>query len=228
MTAGSRRRDRAASILFAVAVFIFILTFSIAIPIYCRPFYYAHIQALDLPGASGFTADQIVAAYNEVLDYLTLPGRSFGTGVMACSESAQAHFADCRVLFRLDAWLLVGSGLCVAVLLVLGKRNWVRLELAGFGPAFWGAMAAVLIPIVVGFLAALDFDRAFVVFHSIFFPGKDNWLFDWNRDQIIRVLPEVFFRNCAILIGASVLVLSAVIIMAELPAHRRKTDTPSE
>ncbi len=224
-----RSRDRAAAILFAVAVFFFILTCSIALPIYCRPFYYAHIEAMDLPSSSGFTADQIIEAYNEVLDYLTLPGREFGTGVMACSESAQAHFVDCRVLFTLNAGILAGSALCIIVLLVLrwmGKLG--ARKLAGFGPAFWGAMAAVVLPIVVGFLAALDFDRAFVVFHSIFFPGKDNWLFDWNKDQIIRVLPEEFFRNCAILIGVSVLVLSAVIIIAELISRRRKTAKISE
>lgn len=51
--------------------------------------------------------------------------------------------------------------------------------------------------LAVGGLAALDFDRAFVVFHALFFPGKDNWLFDPETDQIITILPQVFFRNSA-------------------------------
>lgn len=217
------KSSRILSVLLAAAVFLCILTGSIALPIYIRPFYYAHIQALDLPEVSGFTAEQIQSAYDEVLDYLTLPGRTFGTGDMACSQSAQAHFEDCKGLFDLDAGLLLGSIGCILLLAVLkrlGKTGEYRL--AGKSSAFWGAVCALVIPVVVGVLAALDFERAFVVFHSIFFPGKDNWLFDWNQDQIIRVLPQQFFMNCAVLIGAGILVSSLAIILRELLAKRQR------
>lgn len=217
------RRDKGLAVLLAVAVFFFIFTASIALPIYIRPFYYAHIEALDLPGVSGFAADQIKDAYDEVLDYLTMPGREFGTGVMACSESAAAHFRDCKVLFDLNAAVLLGSGTVIAVLLVLRRLGSIgSLDLGSHSGAFWGALGAVGFPLVIGALAALDFNRAFVIFHSIFFPGKDNWLFDWNADQIIRVLPQQFFMNCAILIGAGVLILSLMIIAADLKKHRKE------
>ena len=76
-------------------------------------------------------------------------------------------------------------------------------------------MLSVTAPIMIGALAALDFDRAFVVFHSIFFPGKTNWLFDWHADQIIRVLPQAFFRNCAILIGGGLVTMAGGILIWE-------------
>lgn len=216
------RRDRALAALLAVAVFFFILTASIGLPIYIRPFYYAHIEALDLPAVSGFTADQIRSAYDEVLDYLTLPGKTFGTGDMACSESAADHFRDCKVLFDLNAWVLLLSGGVTGVLLFLGRKGAVGpLKLGGRRGPFWGALAAVGLPLVVGALAALDFNRAFVIFHSIFFPGKDNWLFNWNQDQIIRVLPQQFFMNCAILIGAGVLLLSLGVLIWEIRKDRK-------
>lgn len=224
---GRLRRDKCLAALLAVAVFFFILTASIGLPIYIRPFYYAHIEALDLPGVSGFAADRIIEAYDEVLDYLTLPGRDFGTGVMACSESAADHFRDCKVLFDLNAGLLLASAAVIAVLWVLRRMGRIGpLKLGSHGGAFWGALAAVGIPLVVGALAALDFSRAFVIFHSIFFPGKDNWLFDWNADQIIRVLPQQFFMNCAILIGAGILVLSLGILAAEYCLNRKDKENP--
>ena len=208
-------QNRFLAILLAVAVFFFIFTASIGLPIYIRPFYYAHIEALDLPGVSGFTADQIKDAYDEVLDYLTLPGREFGTGVMACSESAADHFRDCKVLFDLNAWILLLSATVILVLLLLQRFGTVgNLTIGSRSGAFWGALSAVGFPLVIGALAALDFNRAFVIFHSIFFPGKDNWLFSWYDDQIIRVLPQQFFMNCAILIGAGILVLSLGILAA--------------
>ena len=67
----------------------------------------------------------------------------------------------------------------------------------------------------------LDFDQAFTVFHSIFFPGKDNWLFDPATDPVILILPEEFFRSCAILILAAVLLCCAALIIADLCRRRR-------
>ena len=68
---------------------------------------------------------------------------------------------------------------------------------------------------VIGVLAALDFERAFVVFHSVFFPGKTNWVFDWYADPIIRVLPQEFFMDCAILIGLGLITMAVGILVWE-------------
>ena len=73
----------------------------------------------------------------------------------------------------------------------------------------WGPPMLILL---VGALAATDFDRAFTVFHGIFFPGKDNWLFDPAADPVIVLLPEEFFRNCAIAIGVSLLGLCLLLL----------------
>lgn len=72
--------------------------------------------------------------------------------------------------------------------------------------------------LLIALLAALDFDGAFTVFHSIFFPGKDNWLFDPVTDPVILILPEAFFRNCAI---AIVTVLLTVCIMLVVTGGKR-------
>ena len=71
---------------------------------------------------------------------------------------------------------------------------------------------------LIALLAALNFDGAFTVFHSIFFPGKDNWLFDPVTDPVILILPEAFFRNCAI---AIVTVLLTVCIMLAVTGRKR-------
>ena len=205
---------RVLSVLCAVSVFFLLLTVSIGLPIYIRPFYYAHIGAYELEQVSGYSEAQIRQAYDEVLDYLTLPGKGFGTGVMPCSHEAEHHFADCRVLFELNAFILVGSGLILALLFALRKK-WGPYRLGRHSAAWWAAVLSVTAPIMIGALAAIDFDRAFVIFHSIFFPGKTNWLFDWHADQIIRVLPQAFFRNCAILIGGGLVTMAGGILIWE-------------
>lgn len=214
-------KQKILSVLCAAAVFFLILTVSIGLPIYIRPFYYAHIESMDLPQRSGFTAQEIRAAYDEVLDYLTIPGREFGTGVMAHSAEGKAHFADCKVLFDLNASILAGSAAVLLVLYAMRKK-WGPYRLGKRSAAFWAAALALAAPMIIGALAALDFNRAFVVFHSIFFPGKTNWVFDWNADQIIRVLPQDFFMHCAILIGAGLVAISLGIIVREFARKKTK------
>ena len=203
---------RILSLLCMVCTVIFLLTAAIALPIYIRPFYYAHIEACDLVRVSGYSETEIREAYDEVLDYLTLPGREFGTGVMPHSADGRDHFVDCKGLFDLNASILVGSGAVLAVLAAMRKK-WGSYRLGKHSACFWAAVLSVTAPIMIGCLAALDFDRAFVIFHQIFFPGKSNWLFDWRTDPIILALPQEFFRNCAILIGAGLVIFSLSLLI---------------
>ena len=203
----------------AVCVCLFLLTASIGLPIYVRPFYYAHIVPYDLEQVSGYSEAEIRRAYDEVLDYLTIPGRTFGTGIVPHSAEGKAHFEDCKGLFDLNASILLGSALVLAVLFVMRKK-WGPYRLGKHSALWWAAVLAVTAPMIIGVLAAMDFDRAFVVFHSLFFPGKTNWVFDWYQDPIIRVLPQVFFRNCAILIGGGLITMGGGILVWE--SRKRK------
>ena len=81
-------------------------------------------------------------------------------------------------------------------------------------------MANFIVIAVLFGLVAIDFENAFVVFHKIFFPGKDNWQFSY-ADEIIMALPQQFFMNCAILIGASIILISLSIIVFGLVKRRK-------
>lgn len=200
-----------------------VLSFSISVPILFRPFYYVQINALNLPQQTGWSAETIREAYDQVLDFCVL-GKPFGTGQLAWSESGRSHFADVRGLFLLDFAVLAVTALLAVLLLILYKRGRLRFyRFGGRGPGFWAGVLAAGLVLAVGGLAALDFNRAFTVFHAIFFPGKDNWLFDPATDQIILVMLETFFRNCAILIGVVLLVCCGALICSDLlHRHREK------
>ena len=221
------RPSKPASVLLSVVLALLVLSFSISVPILCRPFYYVHIGALHLPERTGWPEEVIREAYDQVLDFCVF-GAPFGTGELAWSESGRSHFADVRGLFLLDFAVLGVTAAAALALLLLHRARGVNFHrFAGRGPAFWaGAGTAGLVLVVAG-LAALDFDRAFTVFHAIFFPGKDNWIFNPATDQIILVMPEVFFRNCALLIGGVLLACCAGLVLWDVLAHRsRRTAVP--
>ena len=205
-----------------------VLSASIAVPLLCRPFYYAHIEALNLVGYTGLSVEQIREAFDQVMDYCLGLRPDFAAGVLPFSESGASHFADVRVLFLLDLWVAVISLAALVILFIISRRKKLTpTPLMGHGPGFWAAIGLGGLFLIVGGLAATNFERAFVIFHSLFFPGKTNWLFDWRTDPIILLLPEDFFRNCAILILTLLIFWCVILIVADLLAqHRRKKLAP--
>ena len=207
---------------FALFTALLIISASIALPIYIRPFYYAHIEPYRLVERTGHTAEEIRAAYDEVLDYLTLPGREFGAGVFAYSEEGASHFADCKGLFTLDTVVLIVSVAAVVALAVLARRGVFRLcRPFGAHVLLTSGGAVLSLFALLALLVSIDFYSAFIIFHMLFFPGKDNWTFDPSTDPIINAMPQGFFANCAILIGASVIILSLACVIFGL-AERKK------
>ena len=202
------------SAILAISIAVLIITFSIGLPIYFRPFYYLQIEPLGLPESTGRSYEEIKTAYNEVLDYLVYPGGEFGSGVFAFSPDGASHFADCKGLFTLNGVALLVSLALVVTIFVLQRKRIVELSRPGGFPIyFWSGVSVLSAFALIGVLAASDFERAFEVFHTIFFPGKDNWVFDPRADEIIRAMPEEFFMNCGILILSSVIILSVLAVV---------------
>lgn len=200
----------------AVTLAALLVSASIAAPILCRPFYYAHIDALHLTETTPWTEEEIRQAYDEMLDFCLGKGE-FSTGVLAWSDWGKSHFEDVRVLFLLDLRVMAGSFAALVCLLFAARLARRRPSpLLGRGPAFWAGTGLGAAFLLIAGWAALDFDRAFVVFHAVFFPGKENWILDYDTDQIINVLPVEFFRNCALLILALLVTGCAVLIVGDL------------
>ena len=203
------------SVVTAIAVALALLTGAVAVPTLVRPIYYAHITALDLPEKSGMTQEEIIDAYDEVLDYCTGVTDEFSAGILPFSTEGADHFKDCRQLFLLDYWLFAASMAVLAAVIVYARKHRLHRFL-NRGPAFWGATGLSAALLIVGTAAATNFDKAFTLFHTLFFPGKDNWVLYANVDPIIRILPEEFFRNCAIVILGIIVVVTIVIVLADM------------
>lgn len=217
-------KNKICTVLFCIFLILFMLTFSIGLPIYCRFLYYIQIKTLNLESLTGWSYDVIKTAYDEVLDFCTLPWvTEFGAGQLKFSESGAAHFYDCKLLFNLNAGVLLASAEVLIFLLVLQKIKIIKLlSLKGHRPCFFAAIAAIALPLALGVIIAIDFQAAFTVFHAMFFPGKDNWLFNPHTDEIIRVMPEQFFMNCAIVIGVGLVTFSATLIITDLITKRNR------
>ena len=203
-----------------VAVALFIITFSIAVPIFFRNFYFFNVKILDIEKNSGYTKAQIVDAYNEVMDFLVW-GDEFGTGELPYSEEGKSHFEDCRNLFVLDFVVLGISALCVVAIYLLHKFGVVDLSFKKLSPEIWGLVGLGVLFAVVGVWAVVDFSSLFEAFHHIAFPGKDNWYFDPRQDAIITILPEELWFNFLLLIVGVFVAFVVAILMTEKIRKRK-------
>ena len=213
-------KQKILAIVQGVLIALVVLSGAIALPVLFRPFFYWHIAPLRLPELVELTVPEIKTAYNEVMKYCIGLSDSLSAGSLPFSVSGAEHFADVRKLFALDLRVLV-----VSAILLIGMRIAFRkekLRLLGHIPGFWGAVGLGISISTVGALVALDFNKAFTVFHKLFFPGKDNWLFDPRTDPIILMLPAEFFRNCAILIFAAILLSCTGLLLWDRYIRRRK------
>ena len=216
------RRSKLLAVVLAMTTAAFILSVSVAVPILLRPFYYAHIGALGLEERTGLSREQMIQAYDEVMDFCTGRAEEFSAGILPWSVSGRAHFSDVRGLFLLDLRAALVSGTILLGWMLLGRKSPVRpYRFFGHGFTVWGSMGLAAAIMVIGGLAALDFERAFVLFHAVAFPGKYNWYFDPRVDGIIRILPVAFFQNCAVLILLLIALQCAGCMCLDLRSRQR-------
>ena len=216
-----KKGSKLLSLLTSVPVALFILTGSLSVPILWRGFYYSQIEALALPARTGFSPEIIREAFDQVMDYLLLDA-PFGTGQLKWSPEGMAHFADCRFWFRADLVIFAVTALLLLVLLVWVLRSPGLVKRFAFTPVRGGVTLLLAALLGLGIWGLVDFESLFVAFHTLFFPGKTNWLFDPNLDQIILILPEAFWARAAALVAGLAFGLCFLLVLGEWLWRRRQ------
>ena len=185
-----------------LTIIIAIISASIAVVILFRPFYYLNVKLLDLVQITGYSFSQIKTAYDEMMNYCLGLTNIFSCGDLKYTIEGMNHFTDCRTLFILDIALAILSLSIITVTIILKNKGKIQLTYLKHNFSYYSSIIIMFVFSFITLLAISDFDAMFVKFHQLFFPNKDNWIFDPRYDQIINILPEQFFINCAIVIAS--------------------------
>lgn len=131
-----------------------------------------------------------------LLERATLPDRS-----RAFNTRELRHMADVRGVLgnALTAQFALLLLLLVLALALFRSPRWRAVVPRGLliGSLGMLAIAALATPVIL-----LGFDGFFLRFHEVFFTG-DTWRFS-SKDTLLRLYPEVFWRNTAQLAAAIV------------------------
>lgn len=176
-----------------VCLLITLLTLAITLTINARWLYQFDIGHLDLLDYTSLSEKELLHNFDQLIRYLNLPWvDTLKMTDFPVSSSGALHFYEVKRLFLVNYGLLVVT----VVPSILYVRQLMKQE------CLWKLIQpfriAVVVPIVIAFLMAVNFDRFFVMFHGVFF-NNDAWIFNPATDPIINVLPETFFLHCFIL-----------------------------
>ena len=181
-----------------------VLSGSVIFTLAFRPLYYRDIKALHIEAHSGISEAEIRENYDALIDY----NMSWEKGLLTFptlpqSTEGQIHFQEVKDIFDLFKYIGIGSLLlgAIGILIMRGRGEYLYLK--------YTSVLAVALPAAVGCLVAIDWQRAFVLFHEIAF-DNDFWIFDPATDPVIEILPNAFFLHCAILILCGIVVGSLV------------------
>jgi integral membrane protein (TIGR01906 family) len=180
------------------------------------------------PDYYGFSLEERLQYGPVGIEYITtsaeislLGDLTFPNGAPLFTERELDHMVDVKVVtnaaFALMAMLLAIVPITVVALRLL-CRTW-RPVLMGIQR---GAMLTLGIIGVVVVGAVVAWDVFFTTFHQLFF-SDGTWLF-FTSDTLIRLYPEKFWFDAAILIGTATVLLSiATIVLCWRLLHRESS-----
>ena len=202
-----------AAVFAVIFLTLLLLTGAVLLVLNCKWIYYLDIVYLKLDEASGLKIREIKENYDALIRYNRIWYQgAFSLPTLAYSENGAIHFQEVKRIFDV-IWAAFGISFLVYVPLAVGlhrKRAKSYLKTTG--------VLVLLIPVVIGVLAALNWERFFVVFHKIFF-RNDYWLFDPEKDPVITILPDAYFLHCVIAIIVLLLLFS---VLCFLSSRRKK------
>lgn len=203
-----RSKSKVLQFLFSLSLTLLIIVLAVKITLMFKPLYYFDIEYLNIEALSGFSKSEIIENYNYVINYLLSPKvQEFNLPSIPYSKFGQIHFRDVKRIFTsLDILLIITGITSVSgVILNLKRKSYDFLKRTSY--------MLILLPTVLltGFM--ISFDKAFVVFHKIFF-RNDYWQFDPDIDAIINILPQEFFFHSALMIV--ILIIAGIVALRVL------------
>lgn len=207
-------KNRARDIVLALLLTLCIICFAVIVTVFFKQLYYFDIDYLNIAKNTGLPKQLIKENYDVLIQYQSI----FFQGTLqlpdfVMSTTGRIHFEEVKRIFDMIQILFVVSGVISLVMIYqnIKQKEYRFLRLT--------PMFSIGIPTVIGFLAALDFDQAFVIFHKSF-SCNDYWIFDYTTDPVITILPESFFMHCFMMIIVIVVVISLIMYLI----YRKKRD----
>lgn len=170
------------------------------------------ISKYDLVNTTGLSSDILMINYNKLIDYFQNPfNDTLELPNFFMSKYGKIHFYQVKKIFIflivIGIIFILFNTIYISMCKVKNKKNYKIIIMRNFNLA---ANILIIFFIILTFAYVIDFSKAFILFHKIFF-RNNYWIFDASTDPIINALPEdLFMIYGAIILG--IIIISSIII----------------
>ena len=208
-------KNRKSDLFLAFVLTVFIISLAVVITVFLKPLYYFDIGYLNLSETTGLSYDVIRHNYDILIQYQSI----FYQGTLnlpdfVMSNSGRIHFEEVKRIFE------VIQLLCLITAVIGLPMVFRRIQQKEYRFLRLTSLLSVGLPLIIGFLAAIDFNQAFILFHKIVF-RNDYWIFNEVTDPVITILPETFFMHCFMLIVGLIIGISSILYVVYLRKRRQ-------
>lgn len=198
-------------ILMSIFTAVAIIAIATIIALNLRFIYIFIIDKYKLVNITGVSKAKLIIDYNELINYLQNPFiESLKFENFTMSSYGEIHFLEVKRIFIsliVIALVFIIANLFYIFLCKLKMRSSYKNIIKNLNS---GSNILIIFFIILLAAYVIDFSKAFIIFHKIFFKN-DYWIFDATIDPIINALPEdLFMIYGAIILG--IVILSSIII----------------
>jgi len=207
----------AAGIVNAIGLLLVLLYFAVQLPTFSLWFYEHEYEKNSTYEQVSMKKEDLHAVTKHMIDYmrgkeemLNIETTVAGAPRLFFSDEEIIHMEDVLLLFDAGRLLRnIGAAcfLLTAVFLSLCGKDGLSSGMKAWRGAAFGVLGGAAL---LGALIGIGFDKAFTIFHEIFFAGK-VWQFDARTNLLVNIVPTPFFIDIAICIGV-VFALSLVVM----------------
>jgi len=205
----------------ALCLLVLIVSQSVIIPTFFMPFFRWQYARIGVAETIQVTDEELMRVTVELLDYMRARRDSIEDVYAIVAGQERRFFSDIEIRHMIDVrvlydWLFIVRnvaffmfvGLILGMILMKHRVLYVltrcsREIMTGF---------LILSVIMIGVIA-IDFDRAFEIFHLIFF-DNDYWILDPRVDLLINMVPLTFFIHISIFIALILGLVPVAVIVA--------------
>jgi integral membrane protein (TIGR01906 family) len=203
-------------VLFVLCMPVLLFTASISIAANCVWLYDYGFHKYDIPAVTGIDYAELHKAAKGIIQYWNSGEKDINITVIKngqpftlFNEREVGHMVDVKALFRLAYKFLLGTFIYALVFLALALWVWKDKKLLGVG-LLWGPGFSILLVIMLGVTALIDFDWLFTQFHLLSFTN-DLWLLNPATDYLIMLFPQGFWFDAVIVIFALMVIMALAI-----------------
>lgn len=206
------------NLIMSLAVSLATIGTSVILVLNLKVIYNILAKKLNLDKIANVSLDGIIEDYKILISYLQNPRidkLKFNNFYM--SDNGEFHFYEVKNIFLGIYFLTIISILILLIYTLYKKYKKKETNLIKIANNSANIMM-ITFGVILGAIL-IDFSKAFVIFHKIFF-SNDYWIFDPYLDPIIMVLPEYIFMIYAIIVIA--LILGCIILYKVLYYKKNK------